>query len=113
MERSIIPKGDDKIGGAIAVQALEEVRRILREVLGRGTVTVYLFGSWARGEATSTSDIDVAVESHIPLAPGTLARLRERLEESHVPYRVEVVDLNDVDPNFRRRILAEGVRWND
>ena len=100
-------------GTAISAQALDEVRRILREVLGEGTVTVYLFGSWARGGVTPISDIDVAIEAHTPLPPGTLARLRERLEESHVPYRVEVVDLDDVAQAFRRRILEESVRWSD
>jgi len=98
---------------ALGQQALDEVRRILREVLGEGTATVYLFGSWARGEATSVSDIDLAIEARTPLAPGILARLRERLEESRVPYRVEVVDLSQADPAFRRRILAESVRWSD
>lgn len=98
---------------ALANQVLDEVRRILREVLGEAKVTVYLFGSWARGDATSVSDIDLAIESHDPLPLGTLARLRERLEDSRVPYRVEVVDLNEVDPAFRRRIMAESMRWSD
>lgn len=98
---------------SVTSEALDEVRLILREVLGEGTAAIYLFGSWARGEATSLSDIDLAVEARVPLAPGTLARLRERLEESRVPYRVEVVDLNAVDPAFRRRVLAEGIRWSD
>ncbi len=97
----------------VGQQALDEVRRILREVLGEGTATVYLFGSWARGEATSMSDIDLAVKARSPLPPGSLARLRERLEESHIPYRVEVVDLDDAEPGLRRRILEEGVRWSD
>lgn len=96
-----------------AAKALEEVRRILREVLGRQDVAVYLFGSWARGEATPRSDIDLAIEPRGPLPPGTLARLRERLEDSHVPYRVDVVDLRGTDPAFRRRILEEGVPWSD
>lgn len=99
--------------GTVAEKAMEEVRQIFREVLGEGRVTVYLFGSWARGSASSLSDIDVAIEARIPLAPGTLARLRERLEESHVPYRVDVVDLNDLEPDFRQKILREGVRWSD
>lgn len=99
-------------GSATASQALDEVRRIVREVVGDRTVTLYLFGSWARGDATRLSDIDVAIETHPRLPPGTLARLRERLEESHVPYRVEVVDLDDLDPGFRRRVLAEGVPWS-
>jgi predicted nucleotidyltransferase len=98
---------------SVAQQALDEVRRILREVLGEGTATVYLFGSWARGEATSMSDIDVAVKVRSALPPGILALLRERLEESHIPYRVEVVDLDDAEPALRRRILEEGVKWSD
>jgi len=98
---------------SVAKQALDEVRRVLREVLGDGTATVYLFGSWARGTATSISDIDVAIKAIAPLPPGALARLRERLEESHVPYRVEVVDLDEIDPAFRQRILEESVPWSD
>ena len=35
-----------------ATKALEEVRRIVMDVIGAGKATVYLFGSWARGEAT-------------------------------------------------------------
>jgi uncharacterized protein len=96
----------------MAVRALAEVRRIVREVLGNKEVTVYLFGSWARGEATPCSDIDLAVESRTPLPAGLLARLREQLEESHVPYRIEVVDLGDADPVFRRRIREEGISWS-
>lgn len=85
---------------------------ILHEVLGERGVKVYLFGSWARGDATVVSDVDLAIDSEVPLPPGTLALLRERLEESRVPYRVEVVDLQAVEPAFRRRILKEGVLWS-
>lgn len=96
-----------------ATRALEEVRRIVLDVVGGENVKIYLFGSWARGEATHLSDIDVAIEPHATLPRGTLARLRERLEESHVPYRVDVVDLTRTTPEFRRRVLAEGVLWSD
>jgi hypothetical protein len=96
-----------------AIRALEEVRRIVRETVGSGNADVYLFGSWARGEATRISDIDVAIDPHETLPRGALAQLRERLEESHVPYRVEVVDLRRPDPEFRRRVLTEGIPWND
>lgn len=97
---------------SVTAQALDEVQRILRDTFSEGAVTVYLFGSWARGNVTPTSDIDLAIEAHAPLPSGTLARLRERLEDSRVPYWVEIVDLADVDPAFRQRILQEGVRWN-
>lgn len=98
---------------ATAQKALDEVRRIVLEVIGSENATIYLFGSWARGDAMRASDIDIAIEPLADLPRGAFARLRERLEESHVPYRVDVVDLRKTDPEFRRRVLAEGIPWND
>jgi uncharacterized protein len=95
-----------------ATKALEEVRRLVLQAVGKDGAVVYLFGSWARGEATRLSDIDVAIDPPTPLPRGTLARLREQLEESSVPYHVDVVDLSRADPEFRRRVLAEGVPWS-
>jgi predicted nucleotidyltransferase len=95
------------------MRALGEVRRLILLAVNDQDARVYLFGSWARGEARRLSDIDVAIDPATPLPRGTLARLREQLEESSVPYHVDVVDLSRTDPAFRRRVLAEGVLWND
>jgi predicted nucleotidyltransferase len=72
---------------------------------------VYLFGSWARGAQRPTSDIDVAIESAEPLPRALLASLREALEESTIPNRVDVVDLAETDAAFRDRVRREGIRW--
>lgn len=98
---------------ATAAKALVEVRRIVLEVIGSEHATIYLFGSWARGDATRTSDIDIAIEPLADLPRGALTRLRECLEESHIPYHVDVVDLRKADLEFRRRVLTEGIPWND
>ena len=98
---------------AIAAKTLEEVRRIVLTAVADKKVRVYLFGSWARGEATRISDIDVAIDPQTTLPRGTLAQLRECLEESHVPYRVDVVDLTRTSSEFRQRVIAEGVLWSD
>ena len=94
-------------------QTLQEVRQMTRTVLGRYPVKVYLFGSWAKGTPSRHSDIDVGIEPMTPLPPGVLATLRERFEESHVPYRVEVVDLSAADPTFREAVVRQGIPWND
>ncbi len=96
----------------VAVKSIAQARPIVQEVTGTLDVTVYLFGSWARGEAASYSDIDIAVDSPHPLPRGFLSQLRERFEESTIPYRVEVVDLQRTDPAFRQRVIREGIRWN-
>ena len=91
---------------------LQEVRRVAHEVLHGHDVAVYLFGSWAKGEQRQSSDIDLAVDSHQPLPQGTLAILRERFEESRIPYIVDVVDLSEADEAFRAKVRGEGIRWS-
>ena len=94
-------------------RVLQAVRQVAWAVLGRAPVRVYLFGSWATGNPSSHSDIDVAVDPVRPLPPGTLATLRERFEESRIPYRVDVVDLSTVDETFRRAVIHQAISWND
>lgn len=90
---------------------LERVKAIVRRGLGHTPADVYLFGSWARGAQRPTSDIDVAIESSEPLPRALLASLREALEESTIPNRVDVVDLAETDGAFRDRVRREGIRW--
>ncbi|MFA5861547.1 MAG: nucleotidyltransferase domain-containing protein [Candidatus Thermoplasmatota archaeon] len=90
---------------------LDDVRAIVLGRLAGHAADVYLFGSWARGDARQISDIDVAIRARRPLPIALLSEIREALSESHIPYPVDIVDLNDVSPSFRARILSEGVRW--
>jgi len=96
---------------AVLNWALAEVRRIVCEALAGRDAAVFLFGSFADGSARRTSDIDVAIDAGAPLPPILLAAIRDALEESTVPRRVDVIDLATVDPAWRARIRAEGVRW--
>ena len=91
---------------------LDRIRDIVLDALSGYAVTVYLFGSRARGSARRASDVDIAVEAREPLPPQVLARLRDRLEESTVPYRVEILDFASAGDDLRMRIKQEGVVWN-
>jgi hypothetical protein len=91
---------------------LDRIRDIVVDALAGYPVTVYLFGSRARGDERWTSDVDVAVEPHGPLPARVLADLREALEKSTVPWRVEVVDLNGTTPEIRDRVRKEGIVWS-
>ena len=90
---------------------LDELRKTVVCALGGQPARVYLFGSWASGTQRRASDIDLAIEAPTPLPAAILARLREAIEESHVQYRVDVVDLAEVDASFRARALREGQVW--
>jgi len=92
-------------------RALEQIRKTVLDTLGDCEATVYLFGSCARAAARRSSDIDVAIEAKKPLPSGLLAALRESLEESTIPFDVDIVDLSETSPAFRERVKREGVVW--
>ena len=92
---------------------LAEIKQIVLGSLNGYPARVYLFGSRANGTARERSDIDVAVWPLAELPVGTLARIREALEESNVIYTVDLVDLRDTDETFRARVLAEGIMWHE
>jgi predicted nucleotidyltransferase len=88
---------------------VEQVKEIVLRALAPFPVSVYLFGSRARGDAMRSSD--VAVEPHCELPVALLSELGETLEESAVPYFVDIVDLRSADPAFRGRVKREGFAW--
>ncbi|NLB88303.1 MAG: nucleotidyltransferase domain-containing protein [Syntrophomonadaceae bacterium] len=92
---------------------LEEVKKIVTRHLRDTNAKVYLFGSWARGEETHSSDIDIGVWYEGTLPPGTLSLLRETLENSTIPYSVDLVDLTQTNSSFRESALKGAVLWSD
>jgi len=70
---------------------------------------IYLFGSRARGDAGAYSDIDIAIESHRSVK-GILSQLRAEIEQSLLPYKVDLIDLSKA-PYIHDIVRKEGVRW--
>lgn len=48
-----------------------------------------------------------------PLPVGLLPALREALEESTIPQRVEVVDLSPTSADFAAAVKGQGIKWSD
>lgn len=92
---------------------LQQVQAILLRVLAKHNVTLYLFGSWARGEERQSSDIDVGVWYDGTLDVGLLTEVRFLLEDSTIPYRVDVVDLTQADLALLANVKREGIVWSD
>ena len=91
---------------------LELAGRVIRSHLAGRNVRVRLFGSRARGDSRTWSDIDVAVQASPALPAGVLSSLREALEESSCLLNVDVVVWNDVDAALPESITREGIAWS-
>jgi uncharacterized protein len=94
-------------------RAIEELRRMVLAALGNHDAAVWLFGSCARGESQQHSDIDIAILPRDDLPLGFFAELGADIEESTIPYDVDLVDLRYADPALVDEVRREGVKWRD
>jgi len=91
------------------LSTIEDLREFLQEFFRDQEVEVYLFGSRAKETFHPGSDIDLAIISHRDLSED-LAILREILEESRLPYKVDLVDVRFA-PHIKDTALREGEKW--
>jgi type I restriction enzyme S subunit len=88
----------------------EIIHRILKDNLEEGTY-VFAFGSRANWTAKQSSDLDLGVDSFgVKLDKKIKSNLEGAFEESDLPYKVDVVDLNSVSESFREAIQDQLVR---
>ncbi len=92
----------------ISPEQLQTVQAILRDHLPKG-VHAWAFGSRVTWTAKPFSDLDLAVEGPAPIPSDIMAKLAEAFSESDLPWRVDVVDLNTVSPEFRAIVEAQRV----
>jgi predicted nucleotidyltransferase len=96
---------------AIRLRAIEELKRMVLEALGDRDAEVWLFGSCARDEVMQHSDIDIGILPHDDLRPGFFAMLEATIDDSTVPYDVDLVDLRTAAPGLLDEIRVEGIKW--
>ena len=94
-------------------RAIATLRGLVFAALGERQAAVYLFGSHARGEVRHASDIDIAILPREELSPTFFASLADKIEESTIPYDVDLVDLRDVSTGFRDKVIRTGIKWRD
>jgi len=92
--------------------SLRTLRELIKSVIKEKGVTVLLFGSRATGEAATISDNDIGLIFKNRGAGKLLTLSREKIENSNIPYKVDLVDLSLTSKKFRRKALAEAkVLW--
>jgi hypothetical protein len=72
-----------------------------------GAERVYLFGSYARGDATETSDIDLRIDKG-SIRGLQFARLLGDLEDT-LGKKIDLISTSGMDEDFRKAIASEEV----
>ncbi len=67
--------------------------------------SVFLFGSRVQGKASPRSDIDIGILAGKDISSTQMAKLEDFLNDLPVFQKFEVVDFEDVSPEFRKQAL--------
>ena len=92
------------------IYSIDELRRRIAPVARKYKIPViYLFGSYAKGKASPTSDIDLLISSGVTGLQffGLAEKLRERLHK-----RVDLLDIKQLTGNeeLLNEVLKDGIR---
>lgn len=69
-------------------------------------------GSRARGKFGATSDIDLVLDGGGRLDELALDEARVLLNETYMPYTIDLVDLHAVKDDFKDEITKDMIPWN-
>ncbi len=74
---------------------------------------IYLYGSRAKEAEVKGSDVDLAIDTGEKLKPRNMLEIHDVLENTHIPYSCDVVDLQNISESFKNAILKDAVLWKE
>ena len=86
----------------------EEYLQIIKYILGSivPDCTVIAYGSSVNGNSHKGSDLDLAIIGEKEIPWEKMAKLKLEFHESWLPFKVDVLDLNDIPKHFQDNITA-------
>lgn len=94
-------------------EVARQVARIVRRVIGDRAYRVFLFGSWASGEARRRSDIDIGIQGPGRVEPALMLEIREACEALNTLFTIDIVDFASAAANFRKEATVRILELED
>ena len=91
------------------MESIQEIKEKITPILQQyGITKAAIFGSLAKGEATTRSDVDILVEIKGDMSLLDFIGIKIELEEA-LKMKVDLVEYDTIKPIIKERILAEQV----
>ena len=89
--------------------SVNQIRQIVTPIAQKyGLKRMYLFGSYAKGTANESSDVDLLIEKGLPLSLLKMSGLRQETIEA-LGRDVDIVSVTGIDEAFRNEIKGTEV----
>ena len=88
-------------------KAEQLIKEIIARFLNPREYKVFIFGSRVTGKASPFSDFDIGVMGKKPVSWKTLGLIEEALEDSDLPFTVDVVDFSQTSQKFQKSALSK------
>lgn len=91
---------------------ITEITRLVNDAMRNRSAKVYLFGSYARGQATKHSDIDLVVDSSDKFLSLELMGAIEELIGNEIDYKCQAITMSQLtkaDDEFRHSVEKDMV----
>ena len=85
---------------SVSSNEFDIIINILNTYIKKGKV--YAFGSRYKNNNRKFSDFDIAIDIGEKLSFEFLTSLKDAFEESDLPYRVDIIDYNNISDKFKK-----------
>ncbi|MCP4252953.1 MAG: nucleotidyltransferase domain-containing protein [Candidatus Scalindua sp.] len=93
--------------------SIHNLKKCVLEYLGNENVKIVVFGSRARGDNITSSDVDIGIIPKGEFNRNSLTLLREFIENSNIPFKVDIVDFSSTSEQFKSEALKDAEIWKD
>lgn len=77
------------------------------------TAQLFVFGSVVSTNQKYFHDIDIGVEDIDKIAFIKLQRVKEKIEEMNIPYKVDIIDFKRVSAGFYKTAKEKIIEWKN
>jgi len=97
-------------------QYIDKYLKILKDIIlsqiNREQVMVFVFGSRVLNRYSSSADVDIGLLSSEKLPSSIYHRIKNAVDESIIPWDVDIIDFARVDSSFKTQAMENIIVWN-